>query len=200
MPGPYGPGNASVYGALGGHVLGLTVRAERESEAAAVRAIEDAAFGEPLQGEIVDAIRGTDRWIARGSLVAEGAGHELVGHLLVSEGDLLADDGALVRRIWMVGPVAVSPGWQGRGVGGALMRAVIELATTRDEPVLCLLGHADYYPRFGFEPARALGIAPPRPWPDANWLALRLPAWDATLTGTAYFPPAFPDSSGLAPG
>ncbi len=66
-------------------MLGLTVRAERESEAVVVRAIEDAAFGEVLQGAIVAAIRGTDRWIAGGSLVAEEAGHEPVVHLPVNE-------------------------------------------------------------------------------------------------------------------
>ena len=93
----------------------------------------------------------------------------------------------------MVGPVAVLPEVQRRGVGGALMRAAISVATSRGQPVLCLLGHASYYPRFGFEPARGIGIEPPRPWPDANWMALRLPAWTPELRGVARFPPAFPD-------
>ncbi|HJW22530.1 MAG TPA: N-acetyltransferase, partial [Candidatus Limnocylindrales bacterium] len=110
-----------------------------------------------------------------------------------SEGDLDLADGT-TRRIWMVGPVAVVPAWQRRGVGGALIRAVIELATSRDQPLLVLLGHPWYYPRFGFEPARAIGIDPPRPWPDEAWLALRLPAWDPSLRGIARFADAFPDS------
>jgi putative acetyltransferase len=91
--------------------------------------------------------------------------------------------------------VAVAPDRQRQGIGGQLMRAAIALATERGQPLLCLLGHADYYPRFGFEPARAIGIEAPRPWRDANWLALRLPEWDASLRGIARFPPAFPDSS-----
>jgi predicted N-acetyltransferase YhbS len=74
------------------------------------------------------------------------------------------------------------------------MHAAIELATERGEPLLCLLGHASYYPRFGFERARSIGIEAPRPWPDANWMALRLPAWDPSVRGTARFPEAFPDS------
>ena len=65
------------------------------------------------------------------------------------------------------------------------------MATARGQPVLCLLGHADYYPRFGFVPARGMGIEAPEPWPDENWLALRLPAWTPSLRGTAYFPGAF---------
>ena len=125
--------------------------------------------------------------------MAEGTNGEVIGHLLLSEGDLVDDSGA-TRRIWMVGPVAVGPDHQGRGIGRTLMRAAIALATAREQPVLCLLGHADYYPRFGFRPARTLGIEPPRPWGDANWLALPLATWDATIRGIARFPDAFPDS------
>jgi putative acetyltransferase len=169
----------------------VRVRTERPGEESRVRAVNDAAFGGPTEGGIVDAIRGTDRWIAGGSLVAESTAGEIIGHLLMSEGDLASRDGR-VRRIWMVGPVAVVPEWQRRGVGARLMRAAIELAVERGLPVLCLLGHATYYPRFGFEPARAIGIEPPRPWGDENWLALRLPGWTPEITGTASYPSAFP--------
>jgi putative acetyltransferase len=170
----------------------ITVRPERHGDEDAIRAVNDAAFAGPVEAGIVEAIRGTDRWVDGGSLVAEAADGSVVGHLLLSEGDLVAPDGG-VCRIWMVGPVAVAPGQQRQGIGGALMRAAIALATERRQPALCLLGHADYYPRFGFEPARAIGIEPPHPWRDANWLALRLPDWDPSLRGVASFAPAFPD-------
>jgi predicted N-acetyltransferase YhbS len=174
-------------------MIEVRVRPERPDEIDRVRQINDEAFGETSESAIVDGIRGTDRWIEGGSLVAEAPDGALVGHLLISEGDLVADDGSL-RRIWMIGPVAVVPDRQRQGIGGELIRAATELATERGEPILCLLGHASYYPRFGFEPARAIGIEAPRPWPDASWLALRLPAWDPSIRGTAGFPPAFPDS------
>jgi len=60
-----------------------------------------------------------------------------------------------------------------------------------EEPLICLLGHASYYPRFGFEPARSLGIEPPVAWPDEAWQALRLPAWTPDLRGTARYAAAF---------
>ena len=176
----------------------ISIRPERPGEAAAIHALNDAAFGNvDDESTIVDRLRGTDRWIEGGSLVAvesdavdgeasqAGAG-AIVGHLLVSEGDLDLERGG-TRRIWMVGPVAVIPGRQGQGIGGQLVRAAIALGSERGEPLLILLGHADYYPRFGFEPARAIGIEAPRPWRDANWLARRLPAWDPSLRGIAAF-------------
>jgi len=170
----------------------IEIRAERPGEAAAVRAVNDAAFGTTHEGQIVDDIRGTDRWIEGGSLVAVD-GDELVGHLLISEGDLDLESRE-TRRVWMIGPVAVVPSRQRQGIGGALVRAAIALATGRGEPLLILLGHATYYPRFGFEPARGIGIEAPRRWRDANWLACRLPAWTPDLRGIARFPEAFPDS------
>jgi predicted N-acetyltransferase YhbS len=72
------------------------------------------------------------------------------------------------------------------------MRAAIQVARERRLPLVALLGHATYYPRFGFEPARAIGIEPPRPWPDEHWLALRLAGWTPRLRGTVRYPPAFP--------
>lgn len=173
-------------------MLGVTVRPEGDGDADDIRAVNDAAFGGTVEGRIVDEIRGTDRWIEGGSIVAEDGSGSVVGHVLLSEGDLVGDDGT-VRRIWMLGPVAVAPEHQRRGIGTALMEAAIALATERSQPVICLLGHASYYPRFGFEPARSIGIDPPRPWRDANWMALRLADWDSGLRGTAHFPPAFPD-------
>jgi putative acetyltransferase len=175
------------------------IRAEAPGEAPAIRAVDDRAFGTTHEGRIVDDIRGTDRWIDGGSIVAvdeeadDPTTGSLVGHLLISEGDVDLDGGG-TRRIWMIGPVAVIPERQGQGIGGMLVRAAAALGTERGQPLLILLGHADYYPRFGFEPARAIGIEAPRPWRDANWLALRLPAWTPDLRGVARFPAAFPDA------
>lgn len=172
-------------------VARLVIRPERPGDEDAVRAVNRAAFGQPLEGRIVEDLRGTDRWIDGGSFVAE-LDERVVGHLLLSEGDLVSPQGGTVRRIWMLGPLAVVPERQRQGMGGALMRAAIKFATQRGQPLLCLLGHAEYYPRFGFEPARGIGIEPPKPWSDSNWLALRLPRWEPSIRGVARFAPAFP--------
>ncbi len=171
-------------------VVGIAVRSEALDDVDRIRSINDAAFGGTAEGRIVDRVRGTDRWIDGGSLVAEAEEGELVGHLLLSRGELVGADG-VERPILVLGPVAVLPEHQRRGVGAALMRAAIEFARARHEPLICLVGQAGYYPRFGFERARRIGIEPPGPWPDENWMALRLPGWTPVLRGVVRYPPAF---------
>ena len=100
------------------------------------------------------------------------------------------DDGT-VAPILALGPIAVAPDRQGRGIGAAMIAATVARATADGWPVICLLGHATYYPRFGFEPARPLGIAPQQPWSDEHWMALRLPAWRDGIHGTLRYPEAF---------
>ena len=58
-------------------------------------------------------------------------------------------------------------------------------------PLIALLGHADYYPRFGFGSADALGLRCPYPVAPAHWMAHRLPAYDPGLTGAFRYAPAF---------
>jgi putative acetyltransferase len=169
----------------------VTVRTERTSDVPFVRFVEERAFGRGVEADIVDAIRGTADWYDHGSLVALDPSGKIVGHVLLSRGRLVADD-AGSTEIGMIGPVAVMPDVQRRGVGSTLMRAEIATATARGLPMLCLVGHPNYYPRFGFEPARALGIRPSdEGWPDDAWMVLRLPAWTAELRGVAHFAPAF---------
>lgn len=170
----------------------VRIRPERPGDADGIRRVHDAAFGGLIEGRIVDDLRGTKWWLPHGSLVADDAAGRIVGHVLMSRAVLDGDEGA-AWPILVIGPIGVRPEEQRTGIGAALMRAAIEAATDRGETLICLVGHAGYYPRFGFEPARAIGLEPPHPWPDANWLALRLPAWSANLRGTVRFPPAFPD-------
>jgi predicted N-acetyltransferase YhbS len=170
--------------------LAVHVRPERPADRAAIRALHDLVFEEPDEGLIVESIRGSADAIEGGSLVALDGSGTLIGHLLASRGLIVSTDGA-ERPVWMLGPFAVRADVQGRGVGARLMREQINRATKRGVPLLCLLGHASYYPRFGFVPARSLGIEPPQPWPDEAWQALKLPAYNAEIRGRARYAPAF---------
>jgi putative acetyltransferase len=169
----------------------VSVRLERPGDEAAVREVELAAFAGPEEADIVDRIRheAPDGWQ---SLVAVGADGEILGHLLLSPCDVEDDEGEAIASVLAIGPVAVLPAAQFRGVGSALIHAATSLAMARGAPALVLLGHADYYPRFGFASARDVGLRPPADaWPDRVWLARRLPAWDESMRGTVRYPEAF---------
>ena len=97
-----------------------------------------------------------------------------------------------MATVLAIGPVAVDPAVQRRGVGSALMAAAASLAVARAVPALVLLGHPSYYPRFGFESARGAGLEPPAAaWPDAAWMARLLPAWTDDMRGTVRYHEAF---------
>jgi putative acetyltransferase len=171
--------------------LDVTIRKERADDEEAVRLVVEAAFDRELEARIVDGVRGTDDWFPDGSLVAIDTKRQLVGHVLLSRGRLVAPDGS-VTYVGVIGPVAVDPLVQKRAVGIQLMRRAISAGVQRHLPVICLVGHPTYYPRFKFQPARAQGFEPPDPsWPDAAWMALRLPDWTPGLRGVVHFPPAF---------
>jgi putative acetyltransferase len=172
---------------------GISIRAEAPGDEAAIRNLHDRAFGGTVEGRIVDEVRGSDAWLPDLSLVAlDDARGQIVGHVLACRGRLERAD-APARGVLVLGPIGVLPDRQSEGIGSALMRRSIGAAVRRAEPVIALVGHVEYYPRFGFEPGRGLGIEPPSAaWPDANWMVLRLPAWTTDLRGTVHFPAAYP--------
>jgi putative acetyltransferase len=117
------------------------------------------------------------------SLVYELAG-EIVGHVMLSRMEMDA------YRPLQLSPLSVAPGRQNRGIGSALTREALRLADEAGEPLVLVLGHPTYYPRFGFEPAAPLGLAAPRDFGEA-WMAVRLSAYDPSVRGPVTFPPAF---------
>lgn len=145
----------------------MLIRAERPTDVAAVRAVTAAAFreaahaappveadGAPGEATLVTWLRADPAWIPELSLVAEANG-EIVGHVLCTRGDVSG-----VPALGL-GPLSVHPSQQGRGVGTALVHAVLEEATALGEHTVVLLGDPAYYVRFGFVPATAEGIDPP---------------------------------------
>lgn len=165
----------------------LSIRAETPSDRDAIRDLTAAAFGRELEARILDAIRESENFVPELSLVADQEG-EVVGHVVLSYVGLDANP----RRLLELGPLSVVPEHQGKGIGSALTREALRLADERDEPLVLLVGHPTYYPRFGFRPAHELGLAPPDDdIPAEAFMAIPLRAYDPTLKGRVVFSPAF---------
>jgi putative acetyltransferase len=89
--------------------------------------------------------------------------------------------------------VGVLPDRQGNGVGAALMYAALGAADALGYPVVVLLGHRDYYPRFGFEAASRLGIVPTESAWGEHFQARTLSAWSPELAGLFRYASPFDD-------
>lgn len=185
-------GPPRVFALDGPEPLAISVRLEAPGDEPGVRDVERAAFSGPEEADIVDRIRSE---APRGwySIVATLPGDgPIVGHVLLTPCPVVDADGVRRGEVLAIGPVAVQPDVQYRGVGSSLMAAAQGIAVSRGVPALVLLGHPAYYPRFGFEPARAVGLRPPADaWPDDAWMARLLPAWTDELQGTVQYPAAF---------
>ncbi|MFC7344072.1 GNAT family N-acetyltransferase [Saccharopolyspora griseoalba] len=159
----------------------MLIRRETAADIPAVRAVHTAAFADPerpLPAEVglVDELRSGDAWIPELALVAQLDG-DVVGHVVGSR----ASVGEV--PVLALGPIGVLPRVQRRGVGSALMHAVLGAADALGEPLVGLLGHLDYYPRFGFVPAAEHGITPPVPDWATHFQVRPLAAHDPAIRG-----------------
>ncbi|MDX6408199.1 MAG: putative acetyltransferase [Gaiellaceae bacterium] len=163
----------------------MIVRPETAADRDGIRKVNDEAFGEPIEAKLVDAIRESDRYVPELSLVAVSEGH-IVGHVISSYVDV--NPGA--RRVLQVGPLAVLPSHQRRGIGSALMEETIRIADARDEPLLLIEGNPKYYERFGFGRADSVGVEPPPEAHGPQYFMIRaLGSYDPALRGQAIYPP-----------
>lgn len=147
----------------------LTIRGEATGDEDAVRRVNELAFGRPEEARLVDALRVNARPYL--SLLAVDDGR-IVGHIFFSP--VTIEAGESVRRAFGLGPMAVLPEWQGRGVGSSLVREGLEECLRRGHEVVVVVGHPEYYPRFGFEPAKAKGLTCEFPVPDEVFMLKEL--------------------------
>jgi len=166
----------------------MTIRPEEPADYNAIARVVEAAFGRPDEARLVERLRATGLVVPQLTLVAEDAGH-IFGHVLQSYVTLRGEED---RRVLALAPLSVAPAQQHAGIGSALMRETVRRADALREPLIVLLGHPGYYPRFGFENARALGIDPPSPsFPDAAFMVRRLATYAPSYRGTVIYPDAW---------
>ncbi|MFE6065322.1 GNAT family N-acetyltransferase [Streptomyces sp. NPDC056525] len=161
-------------------------RPETAEEASVVRPLVAAAFGSEAEAELVDALRrDPDAWLPGLSYVAEAPDGSIAAHALITR---CLVDGAPAAAL---APVAVAPAYQRTGAGKAVVRAVLDAARLRGEPLVLVLGHPEYYPKFGFVRASEYGIKPGFEVPDEAMMALVLDDSVPVPPGTIAYPAAF---------
>jgi putative acetyltransferase len=166
----------------------IRVRAERPDDRSAVRDVLVRAFPTDGEARLVDALRGnTEPQI---SLVADDPPEGVVGHILFTPVEIRSAQ-ATSRAIGLA-PVAVAPERQRRGVGGMLIDSGLAACAALGEHAVVVLGHSDYYPRFGFRPAWDYGLYYQQPGPNPAFFAREL-ARDALhgRRGEVVYHPAF---------
>ena len=167
--------------------MAVTIRTERAGDEDGVRRVNEAAFGRPGEAALVDALRAAGEVIA--SLVAEDE-EGIVGHILFSPATLTADGAA--TAVAALGPMAVLPERQGQGAGGALVRAGLAACRAAGYDLCIVLGHAEYYPRFGFRPSAPFGIRWERDVPAEVFMVAELaPGALAGRRGIVRYRPEF---------
>ena len=165
----------------------IEIREERAGDVAAIRELNRLAFGQDQEGNIVDALRANGAVTL--SLVATLNGR-VVGHILYSALTINDVVGA------GLGPMAVSPEHQRQGIGSKLVRAGNERLVTSDCPFVIVVGHPNFYPRFGFKPASTHGITCEWELPDDVFMVLILdPTVMTGVSGAAKYRPEFSSAS-----
>lgn len=131
----------------------VTIREENKNDSIKIREINNIAFNQPQEGEVVDKIRKSDSKVL--SLVAE-IDDTIVGHIFYSDAIIESND----KKIYGMGlaPMAVLPSHQKQGIGKLLINESLKILKKKDVPFIIVLGHEDYYPKFGFEIASKYNV------------------------------------------
>ncbi len=147
------------------------IRAESPRDFLQIKTVNDLAFGQDNEGKIVDSLRGSEDYISVLSLVAE-LNREVIGHILFYPISIVSNGGR--QTSLSLGPMSVLPEHQSQGVGSQLVTAGLEVAPSLGFDSVVVLGHPDYYSRFGFKPASGFGIKAPFDVPDEAFMATEL--------------------------
>lgn len=148
----------------------IRIRPESEADRRDIRLVNEAAFGRPAEANLVEALRARSAVVA--SLVAESDG-TIVGHILFSP--VSPPEGSHVQLAGL-GPMAVLPADQRKGIGSALVREGLRRCKEAGCGAVVVLGHPEYYPRFGFVPAALRGLRSEYDVPDDVFMVAELMA------------------------
>ena len=136
----------------------MLIRPETSDDYAAIRKVNLAAFGSPLEATLVEGLR--DDGLVIASMVAVEDAGRVVGHILFSPVTIVTAEGDQMR-VASLAPMSVLPSHQRRGIGSILVEHGIDVCRRAHYRAIVLVGHPSYYPRFGFSHAIVAGLRNP---------------------------------------
>jgi putative acetyltransferase len=149
--------------------LDVKIRQESVADSAEVLEVVRLAFGRSVESQLVEKFRQNSNYVPELSLVAEYEGH-VIGHILFFPIVVKVDDEALKTLI--LAPLSVHPSYQRRGVGGELTKAGLAAVKQLGYPSVLVVGHPNYYPKFGFRPASEWGFKMKEANPPEAFMAI----------------------------
>jgi putative acetyltransferase len=164
---------------------GPIIRAETGTDLDRIREVNRLAFGRDDEARLVEALRAGGH--ARISLVAEEGG-QVVGHILFSELPIVTEKGTV--EALALAPMAVAPDRQRHGIGSLLVREGLRACRGSGHRIVVVLGHPEFYPRFGFSAKMAVRLRSPFSGPA--FMAVELvPGALGSVEGEVRYPPPF---------
>ena len=167
--------------------MNLIIRYEKPQDISAIRRVNEAAFETSSEADLVDALRDKKAHVI--SMVAEQE-NRIIGHILFSPVTLTAKGS---KAIWLgLAPMAVLPEYQKQGIGSKLVEKGIEESRRKGYPAVVVLGHPEFYPRFGFRPSHTYNITSEYDVPPEVFMVLALQSGALRgLSGIAKYHEAF---------
>ena len=147
-------------------------RPETAKDIPTIQEVNDLAFGGGDESTLIEAIRQSDIFIPELSLVAETDQNEIIGHILFSP--ITIESGRKSVPSLALAPMAVKPPHQKKGIGSSLVNEGLKRCRELGYESVVVLGHSEYYPRFGFEIASNKGIQAPFDVPDEAFMVIEL--------------------------
>ncbi len=174
----------------------VEIRAEKPDDYIAIYDINLKAFNQEDEPRMVEAIRESTSFIPELSLVAV-KDDKPVGHIMFSALTIQTEEGHIPALT--LAPMSVLPEHQNQGVGSGLVEKGLAKSKILGHEIVMVIGHPEYYPRFGFEPARAKGLETSFPVPDEAFMVLELVAGALNgIAGIVRFPPEFGAACNIA--
>jgi len=165
----------------------MNIRCETLTDYPAIAEVNTLAFGQENEAKLVEEIRRSDRYIPELSLVAE-IENVVVGHILFSYIDLVGKE---ILQVLGLAPLAIRPQFQRQGIGSALIKAGLEIAEANKEAIVIVLGHPQFYTRFGFKTSVVYGIESPFPIPEEFFMVKALQSYQESYKGKVVYPSTF---------